>query len=164
LEVQNLRVIAMHSEGERRTAELDRQYQYASELRGLLDERDRYANQLRAHISGMQQSHAWRWSAPLRKLVARLRGSSPEAMLPPPPRRRDGLQQHYQLADVRFEPADKPLVSVVIPAYGNLDYTLACLRSVQQAGAGFEFEVLVFEDRSGDPDIGKLAKVPGLRY
>ncbi|MEP6634052.1 MAG: glycosyltransferase, partial [Luteimonas sp.] len=46
----------------------------------------------------------------------------------------------------------------------NLDYTLACLRSVQLAGAEFPFEVIVFEDHSGDAEIDQLAQVPGLVY
>jgi GT2 family glycosyltransferase/ubiquinone/menaquinone biosynthesis C-methylase UbiE len=57
-----------------------------------------------------------------------------------------------------------PVVSIVIPAYGRLDYTSACVRSIQENMPGCEFEVLVVEDVSGDRDIHLLADVPGLRY
>lgn len=57
-----------------------------------------------------------------------------------------------------------PVVSIVIPAYGRLDYTSSCVRSIQENMPGCDFEVLVVEDVSGDRDIHLLADVPGLRY
>lgn len=164
LEVQNMRVLSLHDEGERRGEELLRQYEHAAELRGMLEERDRYADQLRAHIGSIHRSHAWRWTAPARRAMARFRGTQAESPLPDIPPRYDRSRQRYALADIRFDEVAEPLASVVIPAYGNLSYTLACLRSIQVAGASFPFEVLVFEDCSGDGDIGQLASVPGLKY
>ena len=59
----------------------------------------------------------------------------------------------------------EPLVSIIIPAYGNLGYTAAAVRSiVENVPADIAYEILVAEDASGDPEIGHLAKVPGLRY
>jgi GT2 family glycosyltransferase len=52
----------------------------------------------------------------------------------------------------------------VIPAYGQFDYTLACLLSIQQHAPQCSFEVLVLEDCSGEVDMARLADVPGLRY
>ena len=164
LDVQNARVIAIHADRERHAAELARQYEHAAELRRAVEERDRYAAALRNHITGIRQSRAWRLSAPLRHGMARLRGTEAESPLPAAPPRQDLHHQGFELADVRFEPAEAPLVSVVVPTYGNLGYTLGCLRSVQLAGAGFPFEVLVLEDASGDAEIAELAAIPGLRY
>jgi GT2 family glycosyltransferase len=111
----------------------------------------------------VRSSRSWRITAPLRRVVARLHGSQAELALPEAPRRKDA-QGSYGLGDIRFPDVDAPVVSVVIPTYGNLAYTLGCLRTLQQAGAGVSFEVLVFEDASGDPEIDQLARVPGLRY
>ncbi|WP_158883214.1 glycosyltransferase [Rhodanobacter sp. L36] len=58
----------------------------------------------------------------------------------------------------------EPLVSIVIPAYGNLPITLGCLRSIAEHLPQVAFEVLVLEDASGDVEILKLAEVPGLRF
>jgi len=62
-----------------------------------------------------------------------------------------------------FEPA-RPTVTVIIPSYGNLPHTLACLESIARHPPTVPFEVLVAEDASGDPDIASLAQVAGLRF
>jgi len=68
------------------------------------------------------------------------------------------------LSQLRFEAVDNPVVSIVIPTYGNYEQSLACVASIARAGARVSFEVLVLEDTSGDPDIKKLAGIPGLRF
>ena len=60
--------------------------------------------------------------------------------------------------------SESPLVTIVIPAYGNLGYTAAAVRSIVETAPTVPYEVLVVEDASGDPGIGRLAQVPGLRY
>lgn len=70
--------------------------------------------------------------------------------------------------DMPFEPfalpvSDRPLVSVVIPVYGKLDYTLACLRSLGRYVPKAAFEVLVVDDASPDDSATSLARVSGLR-
>lgn len=69
-----------------------------------------------------------------------------------------------ELSVLRFEPSSGPLVSIVIPAYGNLAVTLTCLRSIARHPPECPFEVIVLEDCSGDSEINRLACVPGLRY
>lgn len=59
---------------------------------------------------------------------------------------------------------EQPLVSVIVPSYGNLPITLACVRSLARARNEATFEVIVAEDASGDPEIGRLRNVPGLHY
>ncbi|WP_084544785.1 glycosyltransferase [Derxia gummosa] len=69
-----------------------------------------------------------------------------------------------ELARLRFPEHERPVVSIVIPAYGKLDITLTCLRSIARHAPAVPFEVIVAEDCSGDTDIDRLAAVPGLRY
>ena len=72
-----------------------------------------------------------------------------------------------QVADVlvalRFDVVAQPAVSIVIPTYGNLGHTLACLRSIAAHLPQAPIEVIVAEDASGDKDILRLQNVPGLR-
>ncbi|NLA67042.1 MAG: glycosyltransferase [Gammaproteobacteria bacterium] len=165
LEEQQGRLVALHAQLEGLQATLDAQYAQAGELRALLDGRDRYEAELRNHVLAMQRSRSWRLTAPLRRAIARLRGGAAELSMPAPPPRVGSLGGGgFGPADIAFPEVDAPLVSVVIPTYGNLPYTLGCLRSLQLAGADVPFEVLVFEDASGDPDIDQLASIPGLRY
>src|SRR5690606_34139826 len=59
---------------------------------------------------------------------------------------------------------ETPRVSIVIPAYGNLGYTAAAVRSIVESAPRDAYEIIVAEDASGDPEIARLATVPGLRY
>lgn len=68
------------------------------------------------------------------------------------------------LDDLSFESVAEPSVSIVIPAYGNLPYTLACIKSIADHPPKQTFEVIVLEDASGDQEILKLARVKGLRF
>lgn len=57
-----------------------------------------------------------------------------------------------------------PRVTILIPTYGNLPETVACLRSIARNPPQVAVEVLVVEDASGDKAMQALAEVPGLRY
>ena len=68
------------------------------------------------------------------------------------------------LEGVAFPEFQQPQVSVVIPAYGNLGITSACLRSIAANPPCVSYEVIVAEDASGDREMEVLRDVPGLRY
>lgn len=56
-----------------------------------------------------------------------------------------------------------PLVSVIIPVHGKLNYTLACLRSIAHHGALAPFEVIVVDDASPDATVSTLEAIAGLQ-
>lgn len=58
--------------------------------------------------------------------------------------------------------AGRPDVSVIIPAYGKVRYTLRCLNSIAAAARKVRVEVIVAEDASGDTDISILRQVEGV--
>ncbi|KAB7774945.1 glycosyltransferase [Xanthomonas sp. LMG 12459] len=68
------------------------------------------------------------------------------------------------LRGIRFENEERPLVSVLIPVYGNLSCTLVCLQSLYDHLPSVPIEILVAEDASGDPQISRIAQIPGLIY
>ena len=68
------------------------------------------------------------------------------------------------VAELTFPFYNEPDVTIIIPAYGNLGITAACLRSIAAHPPQVPYEVLVVEDASGDIDIRALADVPGLRF
>ena len=47
-----------------------------------------------------------------------------------------------------------------MPVYNELDYTVACLRSLARACRGMAFEVVIADDCSTDPVVGELATSP----
>ncbi len=59
---------------------------------------------------------------------------------------------------------DQPKVSVIIPIYGKIDYTLACLASIAQSLPTTPFEVIVVDDKSPDNSVELLKqRVEGIR-
>ncbi|MCL1526241.1 glycosyltransferase [Xanthomonas nasturtii] len=99
---------------------------------------------------------------PMKRFLMR----SNAASLAPP----EGLLMHTQddparlLDGVAFSIVEAPEVSIIIPAYGRLDHTAACVKSIYDNLPNASIEVLVVEDASGDEQIGTLSQVPGLRY
>ena len=74
------------------------------------------------------------------------------------------LAEHAELAGLAFPTYNQPEVTIIVPTYGKLQITVACLRSIAAHAPQVAYEVLVAEDASGDPDIQALQDVPGLRY
>ncbi|MGO4551469.1 glycosyltransferase [Lysobacter sp. 2RAF19] len=132
------------------------------ELSAEIDARDRYAMQLRNVIDQIRGSAAWRLTGPLRRALAKLRRTAPEVVLPAPPP--TGGARAVRFGDLRFDATESPRVTVVVPTWGNVAYTAACLRSLMISGASVPYEVLVIEDASGDEAMAAFADVPGLRY
>ncbi|MBU6199661.1 MAG: glycosyltransferase, partial [Xanthomonadaceae bacterium] len=56
-----------------------------------------------------------------------------------------------------------PRVSIVIPAFNKIDYTLACLRSLAAHPGVAAFETIVVDDCSSDATAERLAHVEGVR-
>jgi GT2 family glycosyltransferase/glycosyltransferase involved in cell wall biosynthesis len=70
--------------------------------------------------------------------------------------------------DVPFEAfvvasSEQPRLSIVVPVYGKLEYTLACLRSLVANPPTDTFEVIVVDDASPDDSTETLAQVAGIR-
>ena len=59
--------------------------------------------------------------------------------------------------------SDNPAVSVLIPVYNQLDYTLQCLQSIADNPPGVPIEVVVADDCSNDATEEVLAGIKGLR-
>lgn len=78
-------------------------------------------------------------------------GLPDEVLLPPAP---SGI--------VLPVPQGRPQVSVIIPTYGQVEYTLRCLASLAAALPSVSMEVIVVDDASGDPAVAQLRDVAGI--
>ncbi|SIQ68904.1 Glycosyltransferase, GT2 family [Aromatoleum tolulyticum] len=76
----------------------------------------------------------------------------------------DGTSLDERLKLAVLDTVDNPVVSIIIPAYGQLEMTLACIKSIARHPPRVPIEVLVVEDCSGDREIARLREVRGLRY
>jgi len=59
--------------------------------------------------------------------------------------------------------SDEPLVSIIIPIYGKLEYTLHCLDSIAKNLPEAAFEIIVIDDCSPDNSVNALRQVQGIR-
>ncbi|MET3928971.1 GT2 family glycosyltransferase/glycosyltransferase involved in cell wall biosynthesis/2-polyprenyl-3-methyl-5-hydroxy-6-metoxy-1,4-benzoquinol methylase/regulator of replication initiation timing [Lysobacter sp. OAE881] len=124
-----------------------------------------YAAELRDQLERVLQSSSWRATAGIRKAVSALRGREYHELQPPQaPGRISPVESPFSISDLYFTTEMNPDVSIVVPTYGQLQYTAKCLRSIQLAGAACTYEVIILEDASGEAGMEYLADVPGLRY
>lgn len=59
--------------------------------------------------------------------------------------------------------ADQPVVSVIVPTYGQVPFTLRCLASIAQNAPSLPIEVIVVDDAWDGADAVVLGQVPGVR-
>ena len=67
-------------------------------------------------------------------------------------------------AQILLPAADDPVVSIIIPTYGQVDYTLKCLASISQSPPRLSFEIIVADDASGDPRVEELRAIANLHF
>lgn len=150
-----------------------------TQLQAKLDEARK---QLQAELEGARKqlqdvlsSHSWMLTRPLRVLARLLRGDvasikkalkayGRKAPDVGPKQSNPELGTEAKLQKLQFPQHAEPLVSIVIPTYGKLDYTVACLYSIMLHQPSVPYEVIVLEDAAGDESMKALAKVAGLRY
>ena len=72
------------------------------------------------------------------------------------------LDSAQLLSMLHFKDCPEPEVSIIIPTYGKVAYTLRCLYSVMRQVGAIAVEVLVLDDASGDEEVSLLETIPGL--
>ena len=68
-----------------------------------------------------------------------------------------------RFASLAIPVSDNPLVSVIIPIYGKIDYTLRCLVSIAENTPQAGYELIVVDDFSTDSSFEILSDVKGIR-
>ena len=72
------------------------------------------------------------------------------------------MDRRLQVCD--GESADIPDVSIIIPIYGQLAYTLNCIESLFLQSSKCSAEIIVIDDRSPDISGDHLPAIRGIRY
>lgn len=63
---------------------------------------------------------------------------------------------------IAFNPEQNPQVSIIIPIYNQLKYTLNCLYSIMQIEDGIAKEIIIIDDKSTDQSLIVLKKINGI--
>ena len=79
-------------------------------------------------------------------------------------KKREQKELRNLLGQLAFPQPVAPLVSIIIPTYGQLLYTVKCLYSIMQNLPEATVEIIVIDDASPPEEgMGQLADVPGLQ-
>ncbi len=76
----------------------------------------------------------------------------------------DVLAKESLAKDLSFEAFSDIKVSIIIPVYGQLSYTLNCLKALAKFPPAVTFEIIIIDDCSPDNTSEVLSSVSGLRY
>ena len=57
---------------------------------------------------------------------------------------------HMQHGALHFEKVEEPVVSIIIPVYNQIEYTMACLRSIKSCTGDVSYEIIIADDVSSD--------------
>jgi GT2 family glycosyltransferase/glycosyltransferase involved in cell wall biosynthesis len=71
--------------------------------------------------------------------------------------------QERRAAMLRFAPPDRPLVSIIIAVYDQIEVTLACLKSIAEHTTEGTYEIIVVDDNSSEPTARCLQAIEGIR-
>ena len=72
--------------------------------------------------------------------------------------------EDYSNFSLTFIPQSSPRVSVIIPVYNQVSYTIACLRSIRDRLPKATMEIIVADDCSNDQTEELMGSVKGIKY
>lgn len=105
----------------------------------------------------------WKIAVLVTKLHCRPYGPSHRYFISAPIQTDRAIGNHPEQELPVFDPAENPVVSIVIPVYNKIDFTLGCLWSVHRQPWSSSYEVIVVDDCSTDQTHRRLTQVSGLR-
>ena len=63
---------------------------------------------------------------------------------------------------IRFKKFNDPLISIIIPVFNQIEYTWRCLKSINETGSHYSFEIIVVDDCSQDDTRTVLNEIQGI--
>jgi len=69
----------------------------------------------------------------------------------------------YKAISINFKNSPKPIVSIIIPIYGQIGFTIRCLKSISVNLPKRTFEIIVIDDASKDNSLEILRFIKGIK-
>jgi GT2 family glycosyltransferase len=66
--------------------------------------------------------------------------------------------------DIKFSNTSNPLVSILIPVFEKIKFTVECLASISRAKTNISYEIIVSDDASSDETYKVLNQIVGISY
>jgi len=67
------------------------------------------------------------------------------------------------LKNINLQLSKKPLVSIIIPVHGKINFTLQCLESISANQPKVSYEIIIVNDMSKDNSLSLLKKISGIK-
>ena len=77
---------------------------------------------------------------------------------------KDVFNKHIEVQDIKIDKSLTPKVSVIIPVYNQINYTLNLLSSLGKNVKEVDYEVIIVDDNSNDNTTSILPRVDNLIY
>ena len=74
------------------------------------------------------------------------------------------IQEHCEQSEYLSRVGEKPTVSIVIPVYNQLRFTLRCIASIFRSEPRVSFEIILVDDCSNDQTQTTLTELPLIGY
>ncbi|HUK10305.1 MAG TPA: glycosyltransferase, partial [Stellaceae bacterium] len=73
------------------------------------------------------------------------------------------LLESFASDNSSYSAVEPPLVSIIIPTYGKVEFTIGCIRSIARHRPAAPIEIIVADDASGDTRVALLRLIPGIQ-
>lgn len=125
-------------------------------------EEEKYAStikSLRSHFNGVYESDSIETLEALTRIILQSRGGQ------------QGIDRHETTLDLlsdvkkelsRFDDSGNSIISIIIPAHGNIIYTIACIKSILTWPPSCPFEILVAGDCRADAGALLIRSLGGI--
>ena len=100
--------------------------------------------------------------AATKALFARTRKARQDAIIDHKPKIFRTTDVAAAIAALRLPAAPRPVLSILVPMFNELDYTVDCLRSIARHRPDVSFEIVLADDCSTDPEAALLGTVKHL--
>ena len=72
-------------------------------------------------------------------------------------------EPEHEIANLTLPPVRRPKVSILIPVYNELSYTVECIAAIVRSSPRTSYEVVIADDASTDRSVHLLKKVKNIR-